>query len=119
MKKKIFGLALALVMCLSLCVPTFAYVSEVSDKDQAIEISKQMILRFIEQREAKYYDVKSVDFEIGESESSPEVLSFNVTATIMHKLKAKSAEDLPYVQGMLSAKAAEPALTLPKKACLM
>lgn len=69
-----------------------------------------MILQFIEQREAEYYDVKSVDFEIGESESSPEGLSFNVIATIMHELKAKSAEDLPYVQGMLSAKAAEPAL---------
>ena len=109
MTKKLASLALALVMCLSLCVPAFPYASEVSEKDQAIELGKQMILRFIEQREAEYYDVKSVDFEIGESESSPEGLSFNVIATIMHELKATSAEDLPYVQGMLSAIAEEPA----------
>lgn len=38
MKKKLMSLALALVMCISLCVSAFAYASEVSDKDQAIEL---------------------------------------------------------------------------------
>lgn len=109
MKKELASLTLAVVMCLSLCVPAFAYASEAADKEQVIEISKQMILRFIEQREAEYYDIKSVDFEIGESESSPDGLSFNINATIMHELKATSAEDLPYIQGMLSAIATEPA----------
>ena len=75
-----------------------ALPSEEAYKNQAIEIGTQKVVQYIEQREAEYYNIESIDYEIYNVEESLNELSFDVVVTIMHELKADKAEDLPFVQ---------------------
>ena len=103
--KKLTATMLAVATCFALSVPCFAVAlpSEEAYKNQAIEIGTQKVVQYIEQREAEYYNIESIDYEIYNVEESLNELSFDVVVTIMHELKADKAEDLPFVQGMLCA----------------
>lgn len=88
---------MVLAMILTLSVGAFATSSKAPTTEQAVEIGEQKILEYIEQREATYYNVKHVDFEIYNLEESSDGVSFNVVATITHELKADDPAELPYV----------------------
>ena len=88
--KKLTATMLAVATCFALSVPCFAVAlpSEEAYKNQAIEIGTQKVVQFIEQREAEYYNIESIDYEIYNVEESLNELSFDVVVTIMHELKA-------------------------------
>lgn len=98
---KIGVVMMVLAMMMSLSVGAFAASSQVPTTEQAIAIGEQKILEYVAEREAEYYNVKNVDFEIYDLEESSTGVSFNVVATITHELKADTPAELPYVQGIL------------------
>lgn len=98
---------MVLAMVLSLSVGAFAASNLAPTTEQAIAIGEQKILEYITEREADYYNVKNVDFEIYDLEESDTGVSFNVAATITHELKADSPAELPYVQGIMRGMSTE------------
>lgn len=98
---------MAFSMICILSVGAFAASSQLPTTEQVIEIGEQKILEYITEREAEYYNVKNIDLEIYDLEESSADLSFNVVATITHKLKADDPSELPYVQGILSGMGTE------------
>ena len=104
---KISVVLMAFSMICILSVGAFAASSQLPTTEQVIEIGEQKILEYITEREAEYYNVKNIDLEIYDLEESSADLSFNVVATITHKLKADDPSELPYVQGILSGMGTE------------
>lgn len=100
---KMSHLAMVMVLLCGLMVNSSALTVDTARKDDALTLGKQMVLDYIEKRENDYYDVKNIDLESYNEALSSEQMSFDIVATIMHELKADHAEELPFVQGMMSA----------------
>ncbi|WP_312636527.1 amidase domain-containing protein [Oscillibacter sp.] len=102
MKKKMMSLALALVMCLSLCVPAFAV-----ENDNAPHVTQNNVTNLAcntaTQLLEDYYDVTNVSGEITNVEATSGEVNYVVDVSYTTQIKAKTPDDAPYIQGILAA----------------
>ena len=102
--KKIFSMALAVVMVMSLgfAIPAEATVAdkmEISAEQQ--EYIKDYVCDQVVQSYSDYYVIPSISAEILSTVTDdPNVISVKVLVSFTKVLKAESAYDLPYIQGL-------------------
>ncbi|BAL00317.1 hypothetical protein OBV_31180 [Oscillibacter valericigenes Sjm18-20] len=102
MKKKMMSLALALVMCLSLCVPAFAVETDSAPhvtQNNVINLACNTATQLLED----YYDVTNVSGEITNIEATSGEVNYVVSVSYTTQIKAKTPDDAPYIQGILAA----------------
>lgn len=102
MKKKMMSLALALVMCISLCVPAFAVETEGTphvNRNNVINLACDTATQLLED----YYEVTNVSGEITNVEATLSGVNIVVNVSYTTKIRAETPDDAPYIQGILAA----------------
>ena len=99
--KKFFILALSLAMFASTCT-AFANDAEVTIlNDNQKEAITSYVQNQIIDSYSEYYTIPEISVEIESADREKNELVIDVEASFIKVLKAKSAKDLPYVQGMV------------------
>lgn len=102
--KKIFSMALAVVMVMSLGFATPAEATIADEMENSVEQQeyiKNYVCDQVVQSYSHYYVIPSISAEILSMDTTdPDVISTEVQVSFTKVLKAESAYDLPYIQGL-------------------